>query len=234
MAVLISIPALGCDAGLHEPVNDLLPAACAVETHIADADDLAACVTAIIAGTHEPFVVMGTSFGGRVALEAALAAPDKVRGLIIIGAGAGPSADPAAGFRRGMRLRNGELEQVAAEMGAIIPHLPGPNGPAAREAFIAMMRKQGAELIARQSDALAKRGDLWPRLAEIRCPALMLWGRQDQFSPVSDGERMARAIPKGQFAVIEDCGHFPSLEYPEQTAGIIRRWMDAHQLLNGP
>ena len=48
----------------------------------------------------------------------------------------------------------------------MIAHLPGPNGPATRHAFIAMARKQGAELMARQSDALANRGDLRPRLGK--------------------------------------------------------------------
>lgn len=231
MTQLLAIPALGCDGRLYEGLAVRLPRDLAWQTAIADADTLEGCVAQVLTRAEGPSILLGTSFGGRVALEAALAAPELVRGLIVIGAGAGPAADPAAGFRRGVRLRDGELEQVGAEMGAIISHLPGPNGPATREAFIAMMRSQGAGLIARQSDALAKRGDLWPRLSEVRCPALMLWGRQDQFSPASDGERMARAMPNGQFSVIEDCGHFPSLENPERTAEIIGQWMEAHKLL---
>jgi pimeloyl-ACP methyl ester carboxylesterase len=77
----------------------------------------------------------------------------------------------------------------------------------------------------RQSDALARRGDLWPRLGEIACPALMLWGVHDKFSPADDGRRMAAALPRGSYVELPACGHFPSLEYPEETAAAIDRWM---------
>jgi hypothetical protein len=84
----------------------------------------------------------------------------------VIGSGPGPVADQRAGIRRSERLRGGEFEQVITEMGDMISHFPGPNGPATRAAFIEMCRTQGEQLMARQSDALAKRIDLRPRLHE--------------------------------------------------------------------
>lgn len=225
------IPALGCDEQLYADVNQALSDVIATMVTPVSESTLQSCVAAVLDKSGDEFIVLGTSFGGRVALEVALAAPERVKGLVVIGAGAGPAADPAAGLRRSARLRGGELEQVAAEMGAIVSHLPGPNGPATRDSFISMMKQQGSDFIARQSDALAYRVDLWPRLHEIKCPALMLWGKHDQFSPAADGLRMASLLPRGRYVELAECGHFPSLEYPGETAAALKHWLEESRLV---
>lgn len=226
MTNLIMIPALGCDERLYAGIVPLLPSDVLSSTIIADHDDFAGCIDQVLHQAPEKFVILGTSFGGRVAMELALAAPERVQGLAVIGAGPGPVADPVAGRRRSERLRGGEFEQVITEMGDIISHLPGPNGPATREAFIEMCRTQGENVMARQSDALAKRVDLWPKLKQISCPALMLWGAQDQFSPAADGLKFSTAVKQGRYVEIAECGHFPTLEYPDETAAAIDHWME--------
>ena len=225
MTNLIMIPALGCDDRLYAGIAPLLPANVLASTIIADADSFDACIAQVLSRAPERFAILGTSFGGRLAMELTLAAPERVSGLVVIGAGPGPVADARAGARRSERLRGGEFEQVITEMGDIISHLPGPHGPSTREAFISMCRTQGADLMARQSDALAKRIDLWPRLTEIACPALMLWGVNDQFSPARDGLRLSASVQRGRYAELAECGHFPTLEYPDETAPALHHWM---------
>ena len=225
MTDLIMIPALGCDDRLYAGIAPLLPGNVLASTIIPDASSFEACVTDVLARAPGRFVILGTSFGGRVAMELTLAAPERVAGLAVIGAGPGPVADPVAGARRSERLRGGEFEAVIAEMGAVIAHLPGPKGPETREAFLGMCRTQGSNLMARQSDTLAKRVDLWPRLKEIVCPALMLWGVNDQFSPAADGLRMSAAVQRGRYVELSECGHFPALEYPDETAAAISHWL---------
>ena len=225
MTNLVMIPAFGCDERLYAAIAPLLPSNVLNAVLIADEGSFAGCVAQVLARAPEHFVILGTSFGGRVALETALAAPDRVKGLVVIGSGPGAVADPRAGLRRSERLRAGEAEQVAAEMGENIAHLDGPNGPAARDCFVSMCASLGPGVMTRQSDALANRIDLRPRLSEITCPALMLWGVHDKFSPAADGLQMAAAIPNGRYAELADCGHFPTLEYPEETAAAISHWM---------
>ncbi len=225
MHTLIAIPALGCDDRLYEKIAAGLGDLVSLRTIMADKDRLAACVEQVLAEAPEQFIILGTSFGGRVAMEAALAAPERVKGLVVIGSSAGATPDRAAGLRRSERLRGGEFETVIGEMAAMIAHPPGPDGPATRDAFIAMARRQGAEVAARQSDALAWREDLTPRLGEISCPALMLWGAQDQFVAAKEGLRLSMALPHGRYAELPSCGHFPSLEAPDETADTIRNWL---------
>lgn len=225
MTNLIMIPAFGCDERLYAPVAPLLPSNVLASTLICDGDSFEACVEHLLAQAPEQFVIMGTSFGGRVALETALAAPERVQGLIVIGSGPGPVADVAAGQRRSERLRAGEAEQVAAEMGGMIVDLEGPNGAAARQSFVEMCATVGPDAMTRQSDALARREDRRSRLKEVACPALLIWGANDRFSPSADGLAMSGALAKGRFVELSRCGHLPSLEYPEETAEAIAHWM---------
>lgn len=225
MTPLVAIPALGCDARLYDAAFASMPQTLDVLTVIPDRDSFSGCVAQVLEQAPERFIVMGTSFGGRVALELTLAAPERVAGLVMIGAGPGPVADAVAGRRRSERLRGGEFDKVVTEMADIISHLPGPNGAATREAFIAMCKTQGSALMARQSDALAKRIDLWPRLPEITCPALMLWGAHDRFSPAADGLRLSSAMGQGRYVELADCGHFPTLEYPDESAATLVHWL---------
>jgi pimeloyl-ACP methyl ester carboxylesterase len=225
MLPFIQIPALGCDADLYAPFN----AALGVhgQTVIAVADRMAGCVAQVLAQAPSEFVLMGTSFGGRVAMETTLAAPGRVEGLIIIGAGPGPVVDQAGGLKRSARVRGGAFENVLQEMGDIISHLPGPRGAETMEAFRAMSRNLGPEKFALQSDALAHRTDLWPRMGDIQCPVLCLWGDHDQFSPPETADKIAKAVRHGQSVLLPNCGHFPTLEYPGEAAAVVQRWLSA-------
>ena len=225
MQTLVMIPALGCDGRLYAEIEPRLFDVVEPVMIVADRDEMAACVQQVLEKAPEKFIVLGTSFGGRVALEVALAAPHRVQGLVVIGAGAGVAADPSAGFRRAERLRGNEFEKVVTELADMISHMPGANGPKTRALFATMAQEIGGALMARQSEALARRADLWPRLGEITCPALMLWGREDQFSPAADGLKMSTALLHGRYAEISDCGHFPSLEAPEETADLLLHWL---------
>jgi pimeloyl-ACP methyl ester carboxylesterase len=222
---LVMVPALGCDAELYEEVAAGLAYIVVPQTIVCDGDTIRACVEQVLATAPSEFVILGTSFGGRVALETALAAPGRVKGLWIIGAGPGRVADPAAGRERSHRIRGGEFEAVIAEMAEKAVYDPGPNGAAARGRALRMLGRIDPERMARQSDAMAARGDVAGRLGEIVCPALMLWGSKDQFSNPPEGLAMAAALPNARYVEIPDCGHFPTLEAPAETLDAARHWL---------
>ena len=228
---LVMIPALGCDGGLYATILPRLSDVVEPVIIVADRDTLTGCVQQVLEQAPEKFIILGTSFGGRTALEVAFAAPQRIEGLVVIGAGPGVAADPSAGLRRTERLRGTEFGNVVTEMADMVSHMPGPNGASTRNAFISMAQKLGGALMARQSAALAKRANLWPRLGEIACPSLMLWGREDKFSPAADGLKMSTALPHGRYAEISECGHFPSLEAPEETADIILHWLQDNKFI---
>ena len=53
-------------------------------------------------------------------------------------------------------------------------------------------------------------------LPKVEVPVLVVVGRQDEFTPVAKAEEMQAALPNGELVVIEDAGHMPNLERPEE------------------
>ncbi|HJV35419.1 alpha/beta hydrolase [Geomonas sp.] len=70
----------------------------------------------------------------------------------------------------------------------------------------------------------ADRDAIAARYGELKLPVLLLWGRYDQIVPLSQGERLNAAIPGSRLEIIEDCGHNPQEEKPEETFRIIDRF----------
>ena len=215
---------MACDARLYDPVIPLLSGV-EMASVVGRGQSIAENVAQVLDAAPQRFIVLGTSFGARVALETTLAAPDRVMGLVVIGSGPKGVADPAAGLKREARIRGGEFDTVVREMADMVSHLPAVRGPMTRQAFIDMAATTGAEVMANQAAAMARRIDVSDRLHEIRCPALMLWGREDKFSPAADGLAMANAMPNARYVEIAECGHFPTLEAPEETGSIIQHWL---------
>jgi pimeloyl-ACP methyl ester carboxylesterase len=226
MKTLIMVPAFGCDAKLYAPQIKALEKSVHVKIIAPTSDRYESIVREVLAQAPITFAILGTSMGGRVALEVALAAPDRVEGLCVIGAGAGPVADQAMGLRRSARIRGGDREQVISEMAVMIAHEASPAGFLARDAFVEMAMAMDVEQLARQSDALAHRVNRWEEVEEIEALTLCLWGAFDKFSPASDGLRLAAAVQNGSYVELPDCGHFPTLEYPKAATEAISLWLE--------
>lgn len=225
MQTLVMIPALCCDEGLYDGILATLADLVSPRIIIPYESTLAACAQKVLDDVDGDFIIMGTSFGGHVARETALTAPERVKGLWIIGAGAGAVVSPQAGLERGAKLRDGRAEEVYRQFAQTITHLPGEHGQGAADRFLAMARRADPRKVALQSDALAVRADRWSDLSRIGCPSLLMWGVHDQFSPAADGLRMAGLIPHARYVEIAECGHLPTLETPEEVVEAARHWL---------
>ncbi|MGE3273126.1 MAG: alpha/beta fold hydrolase [Chloroflexota bacterium] len=62
-------------------------------------------------------------------------------------------------------------------------------------------------------------------LPRVTNPALVVWGRQDRIVPVICGEQYARLLPNATLKVIEECGHSPNIEKPDEFVGILRDFL---------
>lgn len=72
------------------------------------------------------------------------------------------------------------------------------------------------------------------RYASITVPTLLLWGREDRIIPLAVGERLHRAIPRSTLCVLDDCGHIPQEERPEETLERIRCFLRETHGAAGP
>lgn len=186
----------------------------------AHVDDLIALLDALRIGQA---VLMGCSQGGRIAIDAALAYPDRVRALVLVAAaisGAPEWTDlPAALQPRFDALdaaeARGDLDAVnrlEAEIWLDGPlQAPGRVGGAVRELFLEM---NGTALRAPSPGAAIEPPSAWRRLHEIRVPTLALWGPYD-FEPLCvQMQHLVAQVPGARAGVIDATAHLPMLERP--------------------
>lgn len=67
------------------------------------------------------------------------------------------------------------------------------------------------------------------RFAEITCPTLVLWGRQDRILHPLSALLFDAEIPQSELHLFDRCGHAPHLEYPDEVAALIDQWLKKHR-----
>jgi 2-hydroxy-6-oxonona-2,4-dienedioate hydrolase len=67
----------------------------------------------------------------------------------------------------------------------------------------------------------AVRNNLSDRLHEIKCPTLLIWGRNDGVTPPFVGEKFNELIPQSRLVWVEECGHAPMMEHPQKFNDIL-------------
>lgn len=65
------------------------------------------------------------------------------------------------------------------------------------------------------------RDEIIAHYGKLRLPVLLLWGRHDSIVPLSQGTRLEAAIPGSRLEILEQCGHNPQEEKPQETFTII-------------
>lgn len=181
-----------------------------------------------------PAILVACSQGGRVALDAALLHPARIRGLLLISPSVSGAPDPvlppeiqALVSAQKAAEAVGDLDRV----NAIKAHLwlDGPLQPegrvagAARELFLDM---NGIALRAMPAGANLDAVTALPRLGEIAAPALVICGDAD-FPHIHTRSRdMAAAMPNAAFQSLPGAAHLPSLERPAEITRLLLDFLD--------
>lgn len=225
---LLLIPGLLCDQRLwQEQVQGLAQTAECLVADVAQADSIAAMAQAAIARMPPgPFAVAGLSMGGYVALEVQRQAAARVTGLALLDTNArADSEQSTADRRRMMKLAETDFERV---VNALLPKLllPAHMRDAALVAKVkAMAAATGKAAYCRQQEAIIGRSDSRPHLARIKCPTLVLCGKEDTLTPVALHQEMANAIPGSRLVIAEQCGHLSTLEQPRLVTLNLVHWL---------
>jgi pimeloyl-ACP methyl ester carboxylesterase len=167
-----------------------------------------------------PAVLVGNSLGGHVALDVALRAPHRVRGLVLSGSSGlferrvsrGVPHRPSAAFVRE------RMEEVF--------HDPALVTPAWVEAVWQVVSRRSSALRVVQISRAARRDSVEGRLAGVACPTLLVWGREDRITPPEVGLRFLHGIRRSEIRFIPRCGHAPMLEQPEAFNEIVAAFLD--------
>ncbi|HEX8066151.1 MAG TPA: alpha/beta fold hydrolase [Thermoleophilaceae bacterium] len=168
--------------------------------------------------------LVGNSMGGFIAAETAIQFPERVERLVLAAAaGIGTASLSRAPVMTWGRIITAATARGAAERDAAILR------PRLRQlVFATIMRhpsRIAPELLLEISHGAGREGfmpaleaivdyDYRERVGEIRCPTLIVWGREDMIVGVRDANEYERLIPVARKVVMEDTGHVPMLERP--------------------
>ena len=178
--------------------------------------------------------LVGHSMGGRVAFEVVRRAPERVAGMALLDTAYRCFVPGKAGEQeRAERLRLVDLARsqgmraMARDWVQKMVHPSRLSDEVLIRSIVEMFARKSPEIFAGQIQALLERPDATPVLSTIRCPTLVLCGREDSWSlPLTHRQIVAR-IPQAKLAIIENCGHMAPMERPGQVTAALLTWLEA-------
>ncbi len=200
-----------------------------------------------------PVILAGNSMGGLISILQASAAPDMVRGLVLIDPalplpprlpdrqvgnqflmyalpGLGEHYVRTVLARRPPQLAVQQIVELCfADPSRADPAMmtafdrPGRRAPEAE-------RRGDAFLAASRSlmRVVGRRGRYRDMMASVRVPVLLIGGDADRLVPVASIRQAAARNPGWQTVILPGVGHTPQLEVPGKVIGTIRDWLDRH------
>ncbi len=160
--------------------------------------------------------IVGNSFGGGLALALAVAAPERVKRMVLMGAAGThfeltPGLDAAWGYEPSLENMRKLLDIFAYDRSLVTDDLAklryeASIRPGFQESFSKMFPAPRQRFI----DALAQKDD---DLRALKHQVLLIHGRDDRVVPLSSSYRMLELIPRSELHVFGQCGHWTQIEH---------------------
>jgi len=198
-----------------------------------------------------PAAVVGNSMGGALGVGLAARHPDLVRALVLVDpALPRPAVNPSQ-WRFMARLAPTMVPQLGSRVLAARARLLGPDrlvdetlalslcqperlDPALRRRLVDLATTRQSFPEAPAAYAESARALFWYLTrgmradeARVTAPTLIVHGEDDRLVPLAAARALVARRPQFALAVIEDCGHVPQLEVPEQFLAATMPWLAA-------
>jgi pimeloyl-ACP methyl ester carboxylesterase len=162
--------------------------------------------------------LVGHSHGGRVSIALAAEDPQRVGRLLLVDSAGIP---PKRGFRYRRRVAVAKLGRAIATVGG----RPGRRLQERMRARVASRDYLEASEAMRGTFRAVIATDLSDRLPRIAAPTLLVWGDQDEDTPLWMAERMEALIPDAGLVVLSGAGHYSYADSPGQFRAVARRFL---------
>jgi pimeloyl-ACP methyl ester carboxylesterase len=190
--------------------------------------DLSVMAKVVLRQAPERFLVAGHSMGGRVALEVARYAPERVASLALLDTGVHAP-------RMGEHQDRQALLAIARENGMAaladkwIPAMVHPrrlNDGRLMRVLTDMVMRYTVDDFAGHVRAMLYRPDATQALAAYPGQTLIACGRQDRWAPLEQHQAMAAMSERCDLLVVDDSGQMVTMEQPEATATLLCDWVE--------
>ena len=179
-------------------------------------------------------VLVGNSQGGRIAIDATLANPDRVVGLVLVGTAVSgaPDPDPTELARIATLTTAIDAAEESEDFGLVNDlearlWLDGPEAPAGRVGGAPRSLFLDMNLRALEAGDVGDAvwpTDSWNRLCELDVPTLVVIGDLDVPHVVARAHTLAARIPGAALVTVTGVAHLPGLEDPARLAQELTRF----------
>ena len=164
-------------------------------------------------GVKKIYAIVGHSFGGRVMLKGCASGQLHAAKLIFMG---------AAGVKPHVSMRS-KIVKTSVKLSRVLPagwraklsdkfssddYKNLRNNPVMRDTFKKVVDE-----------------DLTPLMPEVKSPSLLIWGRDDDQTPIAMAEVFAKNLPNADLKIIDNAGHYAFLDRPEEVARLVKEYL---------
>jgi pimeloyl-ACP methyl ester carboxylesterase len=225
----VLLPGLACDAELwRDQLAALAPryAPRVANVHTRGAT-LPAMAEQLLADEPGELLLIGASMGGRIALEAARQAPQRVRALALLGSTARADSDELRALRAQaiLEFEAGRGEAVLDANVYFVFHRKAWDDEPLLDRYRTMVARAGDAQLIRQNRAIMAAADLRPALPGIACPTLVICGDGDAVTPPECSREIAAAVPGARLEWLAECGHMLTMEKPAAVSTLLLDWL---------
>ncbi len=183
----------------------------------------------VLAAAPDRFALVGHGLGGLVAMEVLQRGGGRLTRLALMSTHPLPEPPQIAAAREPQIIgaRAGRLAAVMDEIHQAGGLAAGPRRIAVQQNLRDMALSLGAGVFERQSRALQRRRDQQALLRRSKVPLSVICGDQDRVCTVKRHVSMVDLAACGTLHVVENAGHWPTLEQPEQVTELLRNWLHA-------
>ncbi|MFY9689598.1 MAG: alpha/beta hydrolase [Candidatus Acidiferrales bacterium] len=229
---MLLLPGLACDAEVWKHQERALGEIATVQVvDYGASDSIEEMARVALERAPQEFAVAGHSMGGRVAMEIVRRAPERVVGLALLDTAYRPLQPGEAGERekaeRSGYVKIAQTQGMRAMAHTWLQKMVHPSRLTDEplvESIVEMMGRKSPEIFTGQIKALLGRPDATPVLAAVKCPTLVLCGREDAWSVLDVHRDMAARLPNARLVIIETCGHMATMERPEAVTAALAEW----------